>query len=81
MLAGMDPVEKYNPDIWPGVGNLIVSEMAKRAWSMFKLYLSSVALEIGRHSNFDNMDVEKPALVDDEVYSSGVALIELVPWI
>jgi hypothetical protein len=63
----MDPTNLYDTDLWPGVTNLIVSEMAKRSWAMFKLYLSKVALELGRSSNFDAMEIQAPTLVDDEV--------------
>jgi len=67
-LDDMDPTELYDQDLWPGVTNLIVSEMAKRAYTMFKLYLSNVALELGRSPNFDDsMNVGSPAEIDDEV--------------
>lgn len=66
-LNDMDPINLYDPDLWPGVTTLIVSEMAKRSWTMFKLYLSKVALELGRTSNFDTMEIQAPTLVDDEV--------------
>lgn len=66
-LKEMSPMDLYDPDLWPGVTTLIVSEMAKRSWTMFKLYLSSVALELGRSSNFVTMDIAVPTLVDDEV--------------
>jgi hypothetical protein len=67
-LDDMDPMELYDQDLWPGVTNLIVSEMAKRAYTMFKLYLSNVALELGRSPNFDDsMNVGSPAEIDDDV--------------
>jgi hypothetical protein len=66
-LNEMDPTNLYDTDLWPGVTNLIVSEMAKRSWTMFKLYLSKAALELGRSSNFDTMEIQVPTLVDDEV--------------
>ena len=47
----MDPRDLYDTDLWPGMTKLIVCEMAKRSWAMFRLYLSKVALELGRSSN------------------------------
>ena len=66
-LALIDPAEMYDHELWPGVTNLLLQQMAKRAWSMFKLYLSNVALELGTRSNLSSMEVDLPALVDDEV--------------
>jgi hypothetical protein len=63
----MESMQLYDQDLWPGVSNLVLSEMAKRSWSMFKLCLSNVALELGRSSNFDSMEVGRPTLIDDEV--------------
>ena len=63
----MNPEGLYDTDLWPGVTKLIISEMAKRSWTMFRLYLSKVALELGRSSNFDKMEIAAPTLVDDEV--------------
>ena len=66
-LNEMDPTKLYDTDLWPGVTTLIISEMAKRSWTMFKLYLSKVALELGRSSNFDTLEIQAPTSVDDEV--------------
>lgn len=66
-LVNMEPVDLYDQDLWPGVTCLIVSEMAKRSWALFKLYLNNVSLELGRSSNLDDMKVEQPTLFDDEV--------------
>jgi hypothetical protein len=60
-------MELYNQDLWPGVTCLMVSEMAKRSWTMFKLYLSNVSLELGRSSNYTDMKIDLPTLFDDEV--------------
>lgn len=57
----------YNQDIWPGVTNLVVSEMVKRSWTMFKVYLSHVAMELGRPTTFTVVDISPPTVVDDEV--------------
>jgi hypothetical protein len=46
---------------------MVISEMVKRSWSIFKVYLSNVAMELGRHTNFDDTEVELPRLVDDDV--------------
>jgi len=62
-----EPTALYDQDLWPGVTNLVVYEMAKRSWSMFKLYLSNVALELGRSANFEPLEIERPTLVDDDV--------------
>jgi hypothetical protein len=66
-LNKRNPEEFYDQDLWPGVTQLVVSEMAKRSWSMFRVYLSNVAMELGRRSNFYEMDIPSPKLVDDEV--------------
>ena len=66
-LNKRNPEELYDQDLWPGVTQLVVSEMAKRSWSMFRVYLSNVAMELGRRSNFYEMDIPSPKLVDDEV--------------
>lgn len=66
-LEEKEPTDLYDQDLWPGVTNLVIYEMAKRSWSLFKLYLSSVALELGRSANFDSLDIERPILVDDDV--------------
>ena len=72
----MDPMDLYDQDLWPGVTNLIVSEMAKRAYTMFKLYLSNVALELGRSPNFDDsMNVGSPAEIDDDVRTPSLKWI------
>jgi len=57
----------YDGDVWPGVSCMVISEIVKRSWSIFKIYLSNVAMELGRRTNFDRMGVELPRLVDDEV--------------
>ena len=66
-LDDMDPMELCDQDLWPGVTNLILSEIAKRSWSVFKLCLSNVALELGLSPNFNSMEVGRPMLIDDEV--------------
>jgi hypothetical protein len=58
----------HNQDIWPGVTKLVVSEMVKRSWSMFKVYLSHVAMELGRPTAFSGIEISLPTVVDDEVY-------------
>jgi hypothetical protein len=35
---------------------------------MFKLYLSNISLEIGRSSNYDDIEIDLPTLFDDEVH-------------
>ena len=72
MFDERGPMEIYDQDLWPGVTTVVVSEMAKRAWSMFRLYLGNVALELGRPSNLEPMDVERPTPVDDEVPQSKI---------
>ena len=64
----MEPINLYNQDLWPGVTCSIISEMAKRSWTMFKLYLSNVSLELGRSSNYDDIKIDLPTLFDDEVH-------------
>jgi hypothetical protein len=57
----------YNQDIWPGVTKLVVSEMVKRSWSMFKVYLSHISMELGRPTAFTILEISLPTVVDDEV--------------
>lgn len=64
----MEPASLYNQDLWPGVTCFIISEMVKRSWTMFKLYLSNISLEIGRSSNYDDIEIDLPTLFDDEVH-------------
>ncbi len=63
----MEPMDLYDQDLWPGVTCLIVSEMAKRSWIMFKVYLSNVSLELGKSSNYYDIKIDLPTLFDDEV--------------
>jgi len=67
MFDDRDMCNYYDSDLWPGVSVLVVFEIAKRSWCMFKMYLSNVAADFGWHSNFVNMHVEEPTPVDDEV--------------
>src|SRR5271170_5291266 len=59
----------YNPELWPGVSYLLIFEMAKRAWSLYKLYVTNVFLALDRHPCFPNLQVEAPKPVDDQVLS------------
>ena len=67
--------ELYESDLWPGVTRLVVYEMAKRSWSMFRVYLSNVAMELGRRPNFYHMEIPPPVMVDDEVYKYNTHLL------
>jgi hypothetical protein len=77
-LSGQDYTDLsafYNPDMWPGVTNLVVTEMVKRSWSMFKVYLSNVAMELGRCTGFDDILIPAPTVVDDEVSLSQISSV------
>ena len=67
MFDHKEMYDPYDQDLWPGVSVMVIYEMAKRSWAMFKVYLSNVAMELGRHTNFDDMQIELPRPVDDEV--------------
>lgn len=64
---GRDPGVAYDPELWPEVSNLVIFEMAKRAWSLFKVYTNNVCLELGRRAPFYELEVRKPKPVDDTV--------------
>jgi len=59
----------YDPELWPNVSNLVVWEMVKRAWSLFKIYFNYVCLVLGRRANFYDLEVDRPTRVDDTVLS------------
>ena len=67
-LGNMRPTDLYDMDLWPSVTNLIVSEMVKRSWVLFKVYLSNIVFDSGVSPNFDdNIQIDAPAEFDDEV--------------
>jgi len=57
----------YKPELWPQVSYLVVFEMAKRAWSLYKLYVVNVFLALDRRPCLPPMQVEAPKPVDDQV--------------
>jgi hypothetical protein len=61
----------YKPELWPQVSQLLIFEMAKRAWSVYKLYVTNVFLALDRRPRFPPMQVDPPKPVDDEVFSSA----------
>ena len=66
---GKDPGIVYDPELWPHVSNLIIFEMSKRAWSLFKVYLNTTCLDLGRRANLCDLEVDGPKPVDDTVQS------------
>ena len=70
LLDQKNPEALYESDLWPGVTRLVVYEMAKRSWSMFRVYLSNVAMDLGIRSNFYDMKIPPPVMIDDEVWIS-----------
>jgi hypothetical protein len=71
-LGNMHLAGLYNTDLWPGVTNLIISEMVKRTWLLFKIHLSNIALDSGLSANLDGtIQIGQPAEFDDEVFSFG----------
>ena len=66
-MDGKDPRLVHDPELWPQTSNLIMFEMAKRAWALFKVYLINVFLALGRRSSWYEVAVESPKPVDDEV--------------
>lgn len=74
VLEERNAEEFYEPDLWPGVTRLVVYEMAMRSWSMFRVYLSNVAMELGRRANFYDMEIPPPTLIDDEVCNASPAI-------
>ena len=64
---GKYPGDVYDPELWPEVSNLVMFEIAKRAWSLFKVYLNNICLDLGRRAPFYNLDVGSPKPVDDTV--------------
>jgi hypothetical protein len=69
-LGNMHLAGLYDPDLWPGVTNLIISEMVKRTWLLFKIHLSNIALDSGLSPNLDeSIQIGQPAEFDDEVRS------------
>jgi hypothetical protein len=72
-LDNMHRAGLYDTDLWPGVTNLIISEMVKRSWLLFKIHLSKIALDSGLSANFDEtIQIGQPAEFDDEVHSFQV---------
>lgn len=73
----------HDMDLWPGVTNLIVSEMVKRSWVLFKIYLSNIVLDSGLSVSFDeNIDIAPPLEFDDEVCTLiHFEILKLVRWI
>jgi len=55
----------YDLELWPEVSNLIMFEMAKRAWSVFKSYSNNLCLELARRPHFQDIEVERPKPVED----------------
>ena len=81
-LGNMRPTDLYDMDLWPSVTNLIVSEMVKRSWVLFKVYLSNIAFDSGVSPNFDNtIQIDPPAEFDDEVRSFSFGILRAVCWI
>jgi len=62
-----DPRLVHDPEVWPQTSNLIMFEMAKRSWVLFKVYLINAFLALGRRSSWYELAVERPKPVDDEV--------------
>jgi hypothetical protein len=73
-----DPRLVHDPELWPQTSNLIMFEMAKRAWSLFKVYLINAFLALGRRSSWYELAVDTPKPVDDEVQVSIFADLILV---
>lgn len=67
-MDGREPRLVHDPELWPRTSNLIIFEMAKRAWSLFKVYVVNAFLALGRRSSYYELGVESPKSVDDEVY-------------
>ena len=65
---GKDLGAVYKPELWPHTSSLIIFEMSKRAWSLYKLYVTNVFLTLDRHPCFPNLRVELPKPVDDQVF-------------
>jgi hypothetical protein len=65
---GKDPSEVYDAELWGQVPHLIIFEIAKRAWSVFKIYLNNVYLDLGRRPDFYDLEIERPKSVDDAVH-------------
>ena len=63
-----DPRLVHDPELWPQTSNLVMFEMAKRAFSLFKVYLINAFLALGRRSSCYELSVEAPKPVDDEVH-------------
>ena len=66
-IAGKEPGMFYDPELWPEVSNLVIFEMAKRAWSVFKIYFTNLSLELGDRPYFLDIDVGRPKPVEDIV--------------
>ena len=60
----------YKPELWPQVSHLVIFEMAKRAWSLYSLYVTNIFLALDRRPCFPPMQVEPPKPVDDQVFAS-----------
>ena len=61
------PGALYEPELWPQVSYLVISEMAKRAWSLYFSYDVTVILGLGLDPLFLKLQVEPPRPVDDQV--------------
>ena len=59
--------EVYDAELWGQVPNLIILEIVKRAWSVFKIYLGNVYLDLGRRPDYYDLEMERPKPVDDAV--------------
>jgi hypothetical protein len=77
-MVGKDPRLVHDPELWPQTSNLIIFEMAKRAWSLFKIYVVNVFLALGRRSSCYELGVESPRPVDDEVRFSSCTVSDLL---
>jgi hypothetical protein len=70
-MEGKDPGLVHDPELWPQASNLIIFEMAKRTYSLFKVFSVNLFLALGRRSSCYELGVESPRSVDDEVPISG----------
>ena len=59
--------EVYDAELWGQVPNLIILEIVKRAWSVFKIYLGNVYLDLGRRPDYYDLEMDRPKPVDDAV--------------
>jgi hypothetical protein len=59
--------EVYDAELWGQVPNLIILEIVKRAWSVFKIYLGNIYLDLGRRPDYYDLEMDRPKPVDDAV--------------